>query len=243
MQSTSEPRFNTSSLLGVFDNRWTLTGGAFINEANALFLPYNASATITLTSEVDFEFEFAKIINRFSINMTSGSNVGTLNFNSGPTIRMQEFYKDTDGNVAYQRCRILGFNTKVPDGEKYIDTSVLPMQNRKMSKMTFSLVNDNPDVNSVVIYSLGFFTSIDVSESQVSSVTNSFLSKQSASAFKMYRDETTGSIKGIGVFIDSSSNEIKLRPNFFNGMLVSISTNYGQDITVINTTEDIDLNT
>jgi hypothetical protein len=152
-------------------------------------------------------------------------------------------YRDGQGAIFRMINRTVGLNTVNFNNttQYYTDENIFTTLDKKMAY--FKVTVDNTKNNkTLIINSLSMFTSIDVSESQVSQATQNTLNKQKASTFKIYRNEDT-SVKGVGVFIDGSANEIKFKPNYLNGMLYGISTNFGDAVAVINTYDDIDLET
>ena len=232
--------WQTNNLLGTFDSRWIIDGGGYINEAYQLILPAGAKASLTLTAEVNKEFKYLNVV----VNFYSASLSKVNNFNSAlSSIRIEEIYKDGADKIFKQRYRTLGLNTTNfnKDLLYYTDETILPMLDKKMAKFRVT-VDNTKNHEQLTINTLSMFISKDVSDSQINEVTQNTLNKKSASAFKFYRNEDS-SIKGVGIFIDSSADEIKLKPEYFQGMLVSIATNYGQKITVMNTYDDIILET
>lgn len=231
-------RWSSQNFVGSFDSRWTLTNATVAD--NTLSLAVGGKAVLVLTKEVDVEFKYLRVFVKFSSTGITVEN----NFRNKPTIFLQEAYKDDEGLPYRYMARSLGFNATNYDAteDKYTDATIVTTLDRRMKQFKIVIQNDSPD--PLIIYDFACYQSKDLPEEQlakrVSTVVNSVVKEGSADIIKAYRN-ADGSINGLGVFIQGSSEELKFRPAYFNGELIAINTNFGQTIDIQSIREQIDL--
>jgi len=229
-------QFARDSFLGFLDNRWVLVN-AEINGQSQLVIQAGGSARLVLTSEVQDECKFMRIDVEFSCTAVSSAN----NYKSNPTLLIKEVCKDINDNTINKAIfRAFGFNTFTPTSRGYSDSSIYQTTNQPMASLSIIITNQTTD--QLVIYGIGAYRSIDVSEAYVRKVTQSVSKGDSATSFKVYHnDDEVGSLNGLGWLVQGSTLEIKLQPTYFQGQLIAINTNYGQAISIQHVIEQIDL--
>jgi len=234
---TTTLNFNSTSFLGYLDSRWVLTN-AVIDSNGRLVISSGGNAVLTLTAEVNAECKYIKTFVEYSCTGVSSEN----NYKSDPTILIKEVYKNSSNVIDKVYVRALGLNTFETTTNGYSDTTLYATYNKAMSSMVITITNNTG--SDLTIYSIAMYKSIDISESQVSTLVQSVNKSGSAESFKVYHNsDTANSLQGIGVFIQNSTTEIKYKPSYYAGQLVAILTNTGQTISVQHLIEEMNLDT
>ena len=243
MATNNDLRFSNISMLPVFNTEnWTLENASINTETGVLTISPGGSAYVLPSQTiVNLCFQHCKIYIKFKNDAMLPSN----NFKSGPKIEIRETYKNTDNAINKNVSRCLGLNvfTEVDaDNHIYSDTTIFKTLNKPLAAYLFKIINTSN--SDLVIYDLGAYTSIDISEDQVSNVVSNVNTSTKPGSFKVYfTDETYGMLSGLGAVLANQSNELKYKPIYANGLLGNIETNFGVTFGVVNIPEPIDLST
>lgn len=230
--------FENENFLGFIDNRWVLTNSVLTSDG-LLQINAGGTATLELIDEVQDQFAYMMLKVEFSGDSISPEN----NYKSNPTIYLREVYKDIRENTINKTIiRALGFNTFVTSEKGYIDTTTFKTGNAPMSILQLKITNNT--TSTLFIHSIAAYKSIDISESQVTKLTQSVTKAGQAQKFKVYHNsDDVYSLNGLGVFTAGNTVELKFMPTFYDGQIIAIETNYGQAVSVEHLVEMIDLST
>ena len=228
--------FENESFLGYIDNRWVLSNSVLTSDGLLQISP-NGTATLELIDEVQDQFAYMMVKVEFSGDSISPEN----NYKSNPTIYLREVYKDIRENTINKTIvRALGFNTFVTSDKGYIDTTTFKTGNAPMAVMQLKITNNTN--TTIFIHSIAAYKSIDISESQVTKLTQTVTKSGQAQKFKVYHNEDAAySLNGLGVFTAGNTVELKFKPVFYDGQIIGIETNYGQMVSVEHLVSLIDL--
>lgn len=243
MATNNDLRFSNTSMLPILNTEnWTLEDASIDTQTGTLVIAPGGYAYATPSQTiVNLCFQYCQVYMRFKNEAMLPSN----NFKSGPHIEIRETYKNTNNAISKNVSRCLGLNvfTEV-DAEAYIydDTTIFRTLNKPLGAYFFKIVNDSD--SDLIIYSLGVYSSIDISEDQVSTVVSNVNTATKPGSFKVYfTDETYSMLSGLGAVLANQSNELKYKPIYANGLLGNIETNFGVTFGVVNIPQPIDLST
>lgn len=243
MATNNDLRFSNTSMLPVLSSEnWTLEDASINSETGELTIyPGGCAYVVPTQTIVNLCFQHCQVYLKFKNESMLPSN----NFKSGPKVEICETYKNTDNAIYKNVSRCLGLNvfTEVDvENHVYSDTTIFKTLNKPLGAYFFKIVNNSD--SDLIIYNLGVYTSIDISEEQVSNVVSNVNSSTKPGSFKVYfTDETYGMLSGLGAVLANQSNELKYKPIYANGLLGNIETNFGVTFGVVNIPQPIDLST
>lgn len=226
-------RWTRENFAGKLDNRWTFNN-ASINSNGVLRVGAGGSATLVLTEEVDLEFKYVQLKTKYTSLALSQEN----NYRNKPTLYIQEVYK-TDKDIDTVKFRSLGFTTFNNSDGLYFNDKIYATLDRPMAKMVVTIKNETDVIFE--LHSLEMFQSVDLPEKQVSRVLNTAFANSTTDTVIPYFDESGRYMTGFGVLMPGGATELKFGYGYFNGVMVSIDTNFGQSVSVFPVTGVPDL--
>lgn len=243
MGTSNDLRFSNISMLPVLNaENWMLENASINADTGELNISPGGYASVSPSQTiVNLCFQHCKVYLKFKSDAMLPSN----NFKSGPKVEICETYKDTNNTINKNVSRCLGlnvFNEVDIENHIYSDTTIFKALNKPLAAYVFKIINNSD--SELIVYDLGVYTSIDISEDQVSSVVSSVNTSTKPGSFKVYfTDSTYGMLSGLGAVLANQSKELKYKPIYANGLLGNIETNFGVTYGVVNIPEPIDLNT
>ena len=213
----SNIKFDTNNQLPLFNSgEWSFSDGVYI-ENNHLIIPPNGIA------EVDVSSLYNKTFIYFKSDITGNcSAFGALTpLRTDILIKLDLMYFSTSGSINQAESFTMNFANIKNVSNGYNDIKILQTRNKAVASAKLSIKNNTN--KNFTIYSIGLYTSFDISVSQLVQVQNNQTAQIALRKFLIGTDKATGNIlRYIKAFIANNSY-IKIKPHYDGNRLIQIT--------------------